>query len=574
MARQPLTADTILGTGNDQYRIEHVLGPGGFGITYLARSLRLDRDVAVKEYFPAEFAYRDGSSTIRSSAHGSSDFFAQGKRYFIEEARTLGKFQHEHIVRVIGLLEENNTAYMVLEFEEGPSFKNWLRGLGRRPTQDELDSIFEPILSALESIHDKSIFHRDIAPDNIIIRPNGRPVLIDFGAARQFARDNSHTLGAIVKHGYSPPEQYTLDTKLQGSWSDIYALCATMYYAILGSPPEEASKRQLHDTVLPVEEHMDPFVRDDYHPSFLAGINAGLELRPKDRPGTISELREVLHEGRDELKSVTTPTRPRQRAPDPALLARPSTGGLGPISGRDGTVVQARGRTGQPTGGNRSQNSRPQPADTWPQSANRRPTAPQQAVAFDVAAAPAPSPVSERSLLAAGYVAVGVAAISAFGFLLIGGLGHPAGMVPLIAICLGLCLAALERGISQGLRANDDIAATAASTAVVSALVLAIYWLPHFLFPVSFALAGLAGAFAWLRYGNWVPVTLMVVAGLHFAFSLWMLLLARVEVIASESYSGNAMFWPLMAACLAVISLLVLFAAVQMRRRTGAEALL
>src|SRR5690606_34208553 len=142
------------------------------------------------------------------------------------------------------------TAYMVLEFEEGQSLKRWLQQLGRPPTQSELDALLEPVLSALETIHAQRLFHRDIAPDNIIVRPNGKPVLIDFGAARHFARENSLPLGAIVKSGYSPPEQYTLDTKLQGAWSDVYALAATMHHAISGQPPEEASKRQLQDNVL------------------------------------------------------------------------------------------------------------------------------------------------------------------------------------------------------------------------------------------------------------------------------------------------------------------------------------
>ena len=153
MARQPLPADTILGKESDQYRIDTVLGPGGFGITYLARSLRLDRDVAIKEYFPSEFAYREGSTTIRSSGGGARDFFEQGKRYFVEEARVLGKFRHEHIVRVIGMLEAHNTAYMVLEFEEGQSFKHWLRELGGPPSQEQIDQILMPMLSALDSIH-------------------------------------------------------------------------------------------------------------------------------------------------------------------------------------------------------------------------------------------------------------------------------------------------------------------------------------------------------------------------------------------------------------------------------------
>ena len=276
VSRQPLPRNTILGSGLDQYRIDSVLGPGGFGITYLAESLRIHREVAIKEYFPAEFAYREGTTTVQPLRTGGRDLFAAGLRYFVEEARVLGRFRHEHIVRVIGLIEQFGTAYMVLEFEEGVSFKRWLQQLGRAPTQSELDAVLEPVLSALETIHAQQLFHRDIAPDNIIIRPNGKPVLIDFGAARHFARENSHTLGAIVKSGYSPPEQYTLDTKLQGAWSDVYALAATMHHALMGRPPEEASKRQLHDTALPIEDHLDPALRSRYRPEFLEGLNAGL----------------------------------------------------------------------------------------------------------------------------------------------------------------------------------------------------------------------------------------------------------------------------------------------------------
>ena len=134
MGCQPLPTNTILGNGSDQYRIDTVLGPGGFGVTYLARDLRFERDVAIKEYFPAEFAYRDGSTTIRSSTRGNNqNFFEQGKRHFLDEARTLAKFRHEHIVRVLNLFEQFNTAYMVLEFEEGQSLKAWLRALGHQP---------------------------------------------------------------------------------------------------------------------------------------------------------------------------------------------------------------------------------------------------------------------------------------------------------------------------------------------------------------------------------------------------------------------------------------------------------
>ena len=328
VSRQPLPRNTILGSGLDQYRIDSVLGPGGFGITYLAESLRIHREVAIKEYFPAEFAYREGTTTVQPLRTGGRDLFAAGLRYFVEEARVLGRFRHEHIVRVIGLIEQFGTAYMVLEFEEGVNYKRWLQQLGRAPTQSEIDAVLEPILSALDTIHAQQLFHRDIAPDNIIIRPNGKPVLIDFGAARHFARENSHTLGAIVKSGYSPPEQYTLDTKLQGAWSDVYALAATMHHALMGRPPEEASKRQLQDSALPIEDHLDPALLSRYRPEFLEGVNAGLALKPRERPATIAEWRPMLmghtHGGASDARiasATRSGTHPHGQTPNSAVAS-------------------------------------------------------------------------------------------------------------------------------------------------------------------------------------------------------------------------------------------------------------
>ena len=548
MSRQPLPADTILGKDSDQYKIDTVLGPGGFGVTYLARSLRLDREVAIKEYFPAEFAYRDGSTTIRSSGSGSSDFFNQGKRYFIEEARVLGKFRHEHIVRVIGLLEENNTAYMILEFEEGQSFKHWLRELGHVPDQAEIDAILEPMLSALDYIHGKGIFHRDIAPDNIIVRPNGKPVLIDFGAARQFARESSHTLGAIVKHGYSPPEQYTVDTKLQGAWSDIYALSATMYHAVMGRPPEEASRRQLQDAMLPVEDHMDAFNRTLYHPSFLAGLNAGLILRPKDRPATISALREILHQGR-ELDFGTDQTRPSGRVSRP----HPSAA-TGPTNATHGTVVRSGVRSGVPSGS----------PDTAPTYGRRSSDAAVLAVA---AVLPSERIYSERMGNTAAFGAVSLAALAALSFLMLGGSYHPNILALVVALCGGLCLASLERGWAVFQPDVDDFPATAIHAAMVLALVMAVFWVPFYVYPASVLLAGLAGAFAWFRFGRWVPVSLLVVALPHLAIAAWMLF-GRFQFEARpDGASPNPYFWPLMATSLAIVSVTTIAAAIQMRRR-------
>ena len=513
MARQPLPPDTILGSETDQYRIDTVLGPGGFGITYLGRSLRLDRDVAIKEYFPAEFAYRDGSHTVRSIAHGSSSFFDQGKRYFIEEARTLGKFRHEHIVRVIGLIEENNTAYMVLEFEEGLSLKQWLRNLGRRPTQRQIDALLEPMLSALEAIHAKGIFHRDIAPDNIIIRPSGKPVLIDFGAARQLVRGTSQTLGAIVKHGYSPPEQYTVDTRLQGAWSDIYALCATFYHVIMGQPPEEASKRQLNDTLLPIEDQLDDVNRQLYRESFIAGLDAGLQLKPRDRPQTIAELREIILDGADisaprtdsihddrnrERGSRTSPTGPTRRRTGSDAGGRPAAG---------------RAATG-PTP--RAQSARG-PAAALDQDSDDRGTVLRRADHSEVddwGEERRSASGREGVPRVAGNLAFAIAVLAAGAFVWAGGTNAAAGLPALVVACLGVCGGVVERLVAMQRAAAEDLPQCASSAAAAVAGGLAILWLAQVgLLALSPALplAALAAVFAFTRYGGWVPALVTAV---------------------------------------------------------------
>lgn len=485
MARQPLPADTILGSDTDQYRIDTVLGPGGFGITYLGRSLRLDRDVAIKEYFPAEFAFREDSHTIRSIAHGSQSFFEQGKRYFIEEARTLGKFRHEHIVRVIGLIEQNNTAYMVLEFEEGRSLKQWLRDLGRRPTQRQIDAILEPMLSALEAIHAKGIFHRDIAPDNIIVRPNGKPVLIDFGAARQLVRGTSQTLGAIVKHGYSPPEQYTVDTRLQGAWSDIYALSATFFHAIVGKAPEEASKRQLNDTLLPVESHLDTVNLQLYRESFIAGLNAGLALKPKDRPQTIGALRDIILDGA-EVSAPWSERRGDERS-------RPSAS-----------------RTGPPTNGRRTPTRSASDEDARG-TVLRSPEASYQA-AWRGDELPAGHETAARLV---GLLLLAVGVVGAVIFLALGGGSYSSGLLALVVAVLGASGAAIERLVALQRAPASLFTAHCRTLAVSVALGLAVLWLAQIGFmPLGplLPLLVLAAVFAFVPYGSWTPLLLGVVA--------------------------------------------------------------
>jgi WD40 repeat protein len=269
------------------FRIETVLDAGGFGITYVAREIALDRQVAIKEYFPIDFAARrDQGSAVPRSADCAPDY-EWGLERFIDEAQTLARFDHPNIVRVFRYFRANNTAYIVMKYEEGRSFKRWLADLGRAPRQRELDQFVDPLLDALSVVHAADMLHRDIAPDNIIVRSDGSPVLIDFGAARSDLAQHSRTVSALVKPGYSPYEQYAEIGKQQGPWTDIYALAATLYHAITGKRPPDAPSRVVRDELVPAREA----AISAYRARFLKAIDRGLLIDIKRRPQGIAEWR-------------------------------------------------------------------------------------------------------------------------------------------------------------------------------------------------------------------------------------------------------------------------------------------
>jgi WD40 repeat protein/serine/threonine protein kinase len=271
------------------YRIKRVLGAGGFGITYLADEIALARLVTIKEYFPADFAARESEAASPRSQDCAPDY-NWGLERFIEEAQTLARFVHPNIVRVYRYFRANNTAYMVLHFEEGGSFKSWLKGLKRAPRQAELERIVTPLLEALELVHGGSYLHRDIAPDNIIIRKDGSPVLIDFGSARGEIASHSKTVSALVKPGYSPYEQYATTSRQQGPWTDIYALGATLYHAIAGKRPPDAPSRMVNDEYVSAREA----ALSSYRAAFLTAIDKALRLEVTERPQSIPEWRGML----------------------------------------------------------------------------------------------------------------------------------------------------------------------------------------------------------------------------------------------------------------------------------------
>ena len=274
----------------EDYRLERVLGAGGFGITYLAEELALHRKVAIKEYFPGEFAARDGASQVRHRSESDRNDYTWGLERFIEEAQTLARFDHDNIVRVYRYFRANNTAYMVLKFEEGQSIRQWVDSLRKAPTQDQLDCIIAPTLDALELIHGHDFLHRDIAADNILLRRDGSPVLIDFGSARGEVASHTKTLSALVKPGYSPFEQYASNGKQQGPWTDIYAFAATLYLTIAGQRPPDSPSRITADEYVPAAKA----AKGKYRPSFLNAIDHALQLQVNHRPQSIAAWRNAL----------------------------------------------------------------------------------------------------------------------------------------------------------------------------------------------------------------------------------------------------------------------------------------
>jgi serine/threonine protein kinase len=274
-----------------EYRIEKILGVGGFGASYLAHDTNLNAKVAIKEYLPNELAARNEETAVVYPRRASdSESFNTGLDRFLLEARTLAAFRHHNIVRVSRFFEANGTAYMVMEYERGESFNAWMkkRRQDGEPTLDEvkLIAMMVPLLDGLEKIHAAGFLHRDIKPANIYMRhEDGSLVLLDFGAARQAIGGAQQGMTAIVTPGYAPFEQYHTHG-VQGPWSDLYAVGGVLYWCVVGEKPVEAAARIQSD---PQAKAVDA-AKGRYSESFLRAIDWALEPRAEQRPQSIREF--------------------------------------------------------------------------------------------------------------------------------------------------------------------------------------------------------------------------------------------------------------------------------------------
>ena len=315
---EALTSHNALppGTRLGEFEILGLVGEGGFGIVYLAHDHGLQRRVALKEYLPSSLAGRAGGLIVSVVSERHTETFQAGLRSFVNEARLLAKFDHPSLVKVYRFWEGNGTAYMVMPYYEGLTVGEALKRMGKPPDEGWLKRLLSDLLDALAVLHAAQCLHRDIAPDNILILESGRPVLLDFGAARRVIGDRSQALTVILKPGYAPVEQYAdTETMKQGPWTDVYALASVAYFAIMGEPPTASVARIISDPLVPLAQA----AAGRYSAALLQALDLAMAVKPEDRPRDTTALRSLLG---FERRAVP-------REPRPGALPAPPQSGAG-----------------------------------------------------------------------------------------------------------------------------------------------------------------------------------------------------------------------------------------------------
>lgn len=279
---------------NNRYMVGRVLGIGGFGITYVAYDMSTRERIALKEYFPSEWATRiSNTSQIAPASQAQQECYQHGRNVFINEARVLSKLRHvSNIVNVRTLFEENGTAYIVMALLEGNTLSGYLKSIGRKSLPyTTVNQMIMPVATALSQIHAYSLLHRDVSPDNIIVTNKGEVYLIDFGATRVYAVNSPKSMSVVLKPGFAPIEQYSRSGN-QGPWTDVYALAATYYYLVAGRKPTEATDRIAGVAVVPLKNIVSDI------PDYISNaVERALSIGWKDRPQTVGEFMQELRLG-------------------------------------------------------------------------------------------------------------------------------------------------------------------------------------------------------------------------------------------------------------------------------------
>ena len=277
-----------------EFEVTRVIGQGGFGVVYEAWDHTLERVVAIKEYLPTSLSTRQNDGTVVPLSERHRETFDLGMRSFINEARLLAQFDHPSLLKVYRFWQEKGTTYMVMPFYRGDTLREALVAIPAGVDESWLIRIMDGVTQALAVMHNANCYHRDIAPDNIILlEGSGRPVVLDFGAARRVITDKTQAITVILKPGYAPIEQYAeMPDMSQGAWTDVYALAAVMHVAVCGRAPPPSVARLLSDSYVPLTGN--EILRQRYSLRLLEAIDAGLGVRPEQRPQSMAELRAAL----------------------------------------------------------------------------------------------------------------------------------------------------------------------------------------------------------------------------------------------------------------------------------------
>jgi serine/threonine protein kinase len=398
-ARQDSGNALPLGTYLDEFELRSVAGEGGFSIVYRAWDHSLKRQVAVKEYFPSGMVGRSGGTQVVVRSERHTDAFEAGLKSFVEEARLLAQFDHPALIKVYRFWKANGSAYMVMPFCEGITLRDDWRSKADPPDEMALMTLLDPLTEALGVLHAERWYHRDIAPDNVmLLAGTRRPLLLDFGAARQVIGDMTHALTVILKPGYAPIEQWgEVPGMKQGPWTDVYALAAMIHFGITRRTPPPSVGRLVNDGYEPLAQ----VAQGRYSDRFLSAVDRALAVRPELRTQSVEQFRDEV--GLNEFARERTMTWMPQAS---GTAPGPSTAPLAqqPTVMPDLMVPTVGGSDlpSEPSGGIEF-TVRP---ESVPLEARTRPITP-----------PAPAPRSTALLFVAGLVVTGVLGVGGYAVL-------------------------------------------------------------------------------------------------------------------------------------------------------------